>query len=46
MKTAWTIIKAIGVILLLCVAWPVYAVLCVYDSVAHPERDNDEYEGF
>jgi hypothetical protein len=38
------IIKTIGVIVFLCIAWPIYAVLCVYDSVKHPERD--DIEGF
>lgn len=40
------ILKTIGVIVFLCIAWPIYAVLCVYDSVKHPERDTDEYESF
>lgn len=44
MKTLGNILKTIGVLLFLCIAWPIYAVLCVYDSVKHPERD--DIEGF
>jgi hypothetical protein len=47
MKTLGNIFKTIGVIVFLCIAWPFYAVLCVYDSVKNPKPEGyDEYEGF
>lgn len=47
MKTLFNIIKTIGVIVVLCILWPIYTVLCVYDSVKNPKPEGyDYYEGF
>lgn len=40
MKTLWNILRTIGVIVFLIIAYPILWVIDVYDSVAHPD-DND-----